>query len=258
MPFAVRDEIHGKAQCSLQKAEDFKVLRWSLIEGYIRHELGVHLHIAINNSKRTELCLSFGRGRIENGLSLSFDNLNEIGIGGHYGSRELCDEQSSMLVDVRELMECPEMVSMDISPTVVGLKRLDKCLCAGSDTSKIAAPYCVSESLLAVTNGKCSSVGGLVAMSPYKFPYQVIETGPEVTENISEEQGDFRRDRDVQLSNGHGPQGAISIKIALWLGHNSARLRMNVASDFPVQSVKMLACPFELCDDRLQVRHDSE
>lgn len=109
----------------------FTVHSRGTVESYLQKRIEIHLHFLVGN---------LGNGAIPDYYCLTFNhcldylNVEEFVIKGEPWTKsgsnitDSADEQQAMLVDIREFVQHPKLVAMNILPSLIRLQILDDCL----------------------------------------------------------------------------------------------------------------------------------
>jgi len=88
---------------------------------------------------------------------------------------------------------------------------------------------------------------GIVLRSKYKFPYQIVERGPQVLETIT---NDNRQASGDWASSLEGSD--ILIRLALCLSHHLAWVSMEIPAHFSLEFREMRLCPEDFVPHGIQ------
>jgi len=231
-----------KPRNSFYETGQFKPLRWSLVDSYKCNRLSLHLHLISDDLKGAEYCIVLRAGRIEERERLPIDGLDVM---RRSLCLDTCEQQPPVLIDVRELVENSQERLFRI-PSVIRLHRLNQC--SGSIIDSIKSPaldfFVPSGGFDA--DGETASIRGIVPISPYQFPYQIIETGTKITQAVTKNHGQAVRDRSIDPQTPINEPSTSDIRGDLWIGHETAGICLHVRRNLLVQKLEVMACPLEL------------
>jgi hypothetical protein len=232
---------------------DFHALCGSLIERYGRSDLGIHMHLSVNDGKWPELCIAIENlngtcGVVNPNLAVLDNKVFLRNSGGH----ETCEQYPSVLIDIREFIHGPEDTLAEILPQMVRLQTLDFCNRVWGHPVKAMPLNLVVEKFNSATNGEHIFSTGLIVRSKYKFPYQIVEGRTEILENISDNQS---------KASGNGTIGNEA-KESLILGsvrlsHHFAWIALKVALKLRFQRLDVLCRPEDFQFDGIKRGHDT-
>ena len=94
---------------------------------------------------------------------------------------------------------------------------------------------------------------GIVLRSKYKFPYQIVERGPQVLETITNDNRQASGDGASSLEGSD-----ILIRLALCLSHHLAWVCMEIPAHFGLEFREMRLCPEDFVPHRIQRRHSNK
>jgi len=106
-----------------------------LLERYVKDEIEIHLHLRLSIGTEAaigdDLCLTFKRGfHITERDEVEFEAF-EAKLGSI--DKRQHQVQRAVLVDVLKSVQQPKIMGLVFVPTVIGLRRIDDCLCLWTD-----------------------------------------------------------------------------------------------------------------------------
>jgi hypothetical protein len=229
-----------------QTSGNFHALCGSLIERYTSEQLSIHLHLRTIEQtvrERSNLCIVIKGGdcAVKPQFPVKFDNVHVA----TSAEAQHCEQYPTVLVDVRKEIQSGEDGLFPALPKVVRLQTLDLCDRIGVDTLKpVALTHLIFEAFGGTANGEHVVFSGFVVRSAHKFPHQVIQTGPQVLNTISNNQPE---------AGGHGVLGFNTeygvIRVALWISHHFARVRLEVPLKLGFKAFEMKLGPEDFLSD---------
>ena len=234
--------IIEKSRDSFNKTVNLKVLRWSLIENYESNHLGIDLKFSIDNLEWPKPCVSICRGRVEHSEGLP---INDLQIRRGQGSTKTSEKDSPVLIDVGKFVQNVDERRFCVGPNVIRLKLLDNGSGLRRDSIQQASGELTPVILGSDGDWKGVLFTEIIPVSPHKFPYQVIETGPEVTETISQDMREMLWNSLRHLKGSVDPLTPILIRGHLWLSHEVAGVNLHVLTKFPLKKLEVVARPIE-------------
>jgi hypothetical protein len=233
-------EYLGNIDGPLVQAEtNFHALCGSLIERYNRNELSIHLHLSANDGERPELCIAVEHGRRAGtnavpDLPVFHGEILSLGKTSH----EVCQKYPSVFVDIRQVIQSPEDMLVEVLPQVVRLQTFDLCNRVYGNPIKTVPPDLVFERFRSTTDGEHIFFSGLTARSKHKFPHKIIEGGAEVLKAVSNNQTETRRNGATRNES----KNSLIIG-SIGLLHHFAGIALKVPIEFGAQRLDVLCGP---------------
>jgi hypothetical protein len=226
----------GEAQ---KTRTNFYAFCGSIVERYKVGELAFHFHCLTNlagSRSDSNLCIVAARS-IDDMNAFSPLRVRHLSSGG-MGTKN-SEQHSSMFVDVAQCIEESEWVGRSpVLPIAVRLQSLDFCNCVWGNAVQPVPFKLVLESFHRRTDGEHVLFTGDIVRGEYQFPHQIIERGPQILKEVSDDKGDFGRDWGINL---HSKTNAASI--GLFLGHHYAWFGLKVPIRFGYERLAVMLYP---------------
>jgi hypothetical protein len=232
---------------------NFHALCGSLIERYRRHDLSIHMHLSVDDGKRPELCIAIENlhgtcGVVNPNLAVLDDKILPLGMPSH----KVREKYPSVLINVCKFIQDPEHPFVEVLPQVIRLETFDLCNRIYGNPVKAVPPNLLFEQFRSTTDGEHVFFSGLTVRSKYKFPYQIVEGGTEILENISDYQSTasgnrpFRNEEENSLILG-----------SVRLSHHFSWIALKVPLKFGFQRLNVLCGPEDFKLNGIKGSHDA-
>jgi hypothetical protein len=228
---------------------DLYSLCGSLIERYKNESLAFHFHFIAKDGfgSNRDFCAIIARSEcaLDRMAALRTDELR-LGMK----ASENGQQDTSMFVDASECLQSPNGSSFGSLPVVVRLQCLDFCNRFWGNPIEPMASELVVKSIESVTYREHVFFTGLILRSKYKFPYQVIEGRSQILDHVSDNEGNFRRDRNLLFES-----QANAARVRLFLSHHFARVEAEIPQAFMFKSLEVFMCPDDFLFDGIERSH---
>jgi len=232
---------------------NFHALYGSLIERYSRHDLSIHMHLSIDDGKRSELCIAVEQGggagaNVMPELAVLDDKIFTLGMSSH----KIREKYPSVFINVCKFIQNPEHRFVEVLPQVIRLETFDVCNRIYGNPVKTVPPNLLFEQFSSTTDGEHIFFSGLTVRSKYKFPYQIVKGGTEILESISDNQS---------KASGHRPfrdeEENSLILGSVRLSHHFAWIALKVPLKFGFQRLNVLCSPEDFKLDGIKGSHNA-
>jgi len=216
----------------------------SIAEGYRRNNLMLHLHLSTCADSDRDLCIIMNSGDAESHREIAAGP-GYIGRPENSYSLQEHERYPLVFVDICELVNDIERVSLVPLPVIIGLQSLNLCNHRGRDSQK-SLPLITRfpEVIRGFGNGERIVFVGLAAIGDDHFPYEIVENGSEILNTVSNNEPDGRWDGMVRLKTHDG-----AIDVSVCIQHGMTGVALSIPRSFGFENLEMVFSPSEFVID---------
>ena len=239
-----------------ERVSNFYVLCASIREGYKGDQVQWRINFrpasvgTIDHREGADLCALLEYG-IETNTPVGFsaDFFDDKIVGG-LPAVQGCGQNSSMLIDVAEIVNHGECVPIGVYPCVIGLQIINLCKSLRGHSVKAMSGNLRLKCVLGRTDREHVLVIGSVLSGQDKFPHQIVEGRPEILEKVADDKWNPFGNR---ATSDNFPDELI--RGTFLLSDHFGGIRLEIPLRLNIEFVEVLLSPVELALNRIGKRH---